>query len=297
MRSPGKQSAFRRRYVRALEAHRKSVLAGTGETWLPAFRFFVTFAARLLAAKNGVRFPARAVKDWYWTWRWRFEFLMGWLEEESVELAAEWIRPGTLVIDGGAHIGYYTRLFSRMAGKDGLVWAFEPETENFGLLAGNVAGRSNVRLFEAALGGNEQEALLHLSPGSTNHCLMPGYTANPGTLPIHIHALDAMDVPEYRAIFVKLDVEGSELAALRGMARTLHVFTEVFLLVECNPEALRVFGATPADLLDELGRYGLEVWTIGGAGLAPVDLGAVEGVSNWFCKKPLTGRLFSDFTG
>lgn len=80
MRSPGKQSAFRRRYVRALEAHRKSVLAGTGETWLPAFRFFVTFAARLLAAKNGVRFPARAVKDWYWTWRWRFEFLMGWLE-------------------------------------------------------------------------------------------------------------------------------------------------------------------------------------------------------------------------
>ena len=297
MRVPGKRTAFRRRYVRVLEAYRKSVQAGTGETWQPAFRFLVTLAARILAAKDRMKFPARSLDDWYWTWRWRLEFLMGWLEEESVALAAEWIGPGTLVVDGGAHIGYYTRLFSRMAGDDGMVWAFEPEIENFGLLRRNVAGRGNVRLFEAALGAVEREALLHLSPGSTNHCLMAGYTANEGTLPIHIHALDAMDVPEYRAIFVKLDVEGSELEALRGMARTLHTFPEVYLLVECNVEALRVFGATPAELLLELTRQGLEVWNVGEAGLAPVDLRAMDGVSNWFCKKPSAGRLFRDFAG
>jgi len=47
------------------------------------------------------------------------------------------IKEGQVVVDVGAHIGYYTVLLARMVGK-GRVFAFEPEPSNFSLLAKNV---------------------------------------------------------------------------------------------------------------------------------------------------------------
>src|SRR6266446_717422 len=37
------------------------------------------------------------------------------------------VRPGMRVVDVGAHVGYYTLLFSRLVGQSGQVFAFEPE--------------------------------------------------------------------------------------------------------------------------------------------------------------------------
>src|SRR5256885_8821899 len=52
---------------------------------------------------------------------------------ETSLLAAE-IRPGMTIVDVGANIGYYTLLFSKLAGDNGRVYAFEPEPQNFALL-------------------------------------------------------------------------------------------------------------------------------------------------------------------
>src|SRR6266571_1746987 len=37
------------------------------------------------------------------------------------------VKPGMRVVDVGAHVGYYTLLFSRAVGEPGQVFAFEPE--------------------------------------------------------------------------------------------------------------------------------------------------------------------------
>jgi FkbM family methyltransferase len=39
----------------------------------------------------------------------------------------KFIKPGMRVVDIGAHIGYYTILFSILVGKEGKVYDFEPE--------------------------------------------------------------------------------------------------------------------------------------------------------------------------
>jgi hypothetical protein len=49
---------------------------------------------------------------------------------------------------------------------------------------------------------------------------------------------------------IKLDVEGGEIQALRGMERTLARATKLVLFVECNPSALAAAGGSVAGLLD-----------------------------------------------
>ena len=48
------------------------------------------------------------------------------------------IKPGNIVIDIGAHIGYYTLIFAELVGDSGKVFSFEPESKNFELLTKNV---------------------------------------------------------------------------------------------------------------------------------------------------------------
>ena len=61
--------------------------------------------------------------------------------------------PGDLVIDGGAHIGFFTLLASCCVGPTGRVMAFEPSSTTAEILRANVQlnGRTNITIVEAAL--------------------------------------------------------------------------------------------------------------------------------------------------
>ena len=54
-----------------------------------------------------------------------------------------------------------------------------------------------------------------------------------------------------RVDIVKMDIEGAELAALRGMRRTIADSPGLALVMEYNPAALRAFGHEPVAALDE----------------------------------------------
>src|SRR5207248_9536605 len=61
---------------------------------------------------------------------------------------------------------------------------------------------------------------------------------------------------------VKLDIEGSELAALRGMAKLLGRESAPVLVIECNPVALERQGASYRAVLDELDARGYRALVI-----------------------------------
>lgn len=61
---------------------------------------------------------------------------------------------------------------------------------------------------------------------------------------------------------VKLDLEGGEVEALRGMGQTLARARRLRLFVECNPRALSIAGSEPAELLGLLTAAGFEVRVI-----------------------------------
>lgn len=160
----------------------------------------------------------------------------------------EWVSAGDWVIDVGANVGHYTAQLSRLVGPAGRVLAFEPVPETFELLAANmgVAGARNVTLVNAAASaemGSARVSLPQFSSGLTNY-YRAGITSEDGDLSVLMLPLDNL-IPSARVTLVKVDVEGYEYQALRGMRG---------LLCRDRPRLIVEGGSTEVEtLLEEFG--------------------------------------------
>ncbi len=74
----------------------------------------------------------------------RLELILGSYEEDTVAFMRQIVKPGMTVVDVGAHVGYYTRLFSKLVNGTGQVISFEPHPKTFNVLRRNTAGLANV---------------------------------------------------------------------------------------------------------------------------------------------------------
>jgi FkbM family methyltransferase len=249
-------------YQRALRWH-ASPAAGAQKYRRRMFEKAISASVPILSRWTHTAFSERTKGGWYWIDRFRFELMMNWFEVESVSWCRRLIAPGMTVIDVGAHIGYYTRILSGLVGPTGQVLAFEPEADNLSLLRHNTGGKTyrNVRSFNLALGDRNGEALLYLSQGNSDHSLCRDYRVSTETRVIPIRTLDAM-LTEQRVStidFVKIDVEGAELAVLEGMRQTVERSPDVAMLIECNPVAQTSAGASPGQLIARISELGFIV--------------------------------------
>ncbi len=257
------ESRAHRFYERALARYRRESAGLLHRTYRAGFERAIRAAAIALARAQRIRFPARAIGGWWSIERWRFEFLMQWAEYPSVQACRRLIRPGMTVIDIGAHIGYYTRIFSELVGPTGRVLAFEAEPENFNLLRAHVSGAKyrNVEVLPYAVADRAGKLLLHLSPGHTNHSLVDGYTDSKGANEVETVPLDPFLAGRGidRVDFVKIDVEGAEPLVLAGMRETIARSPHLAMLVELNPIALRAGGNEPDALARSLENAGFRL--------------------------------------
>jgi FkbM family methyltransferase len=168
-------------------------------------------------------------------------------------------KPGFVVVDIGANIGYYTLLFAKHVGASGRVFAFEPDRENFRLLSSNVGmnGYANVTAVQAAVSNaNEQ---LELYRSETNR--MDHRTYHPGeeweTVTVRALRLDDYFGPDARRVdLVKMDIQGSEPSALAGMTQILTENASVLLITEFWPHGLTAARHNPAEYLARLSQLG-----------------------------------------
>src|SRR5690606_26233032 len=145
--------------------------------------------------------------------------LNGTYEPGQTRPAEELIRPGATVMDVGAHVGYYTLLFSRLAGPAGRVVAFEPNPRNLPVLRWHVARNrcGNVRVEAAAAAERTGAARFERGGGSGT-----GRLAESGAVEVRTIRLDDfMSAEGAGPDVVKIDVEGAELDVLRGAADML----------------------------------------------------------------------------
>jgi len=165
------------------------------------------------------------------------------------------IRPGDVVFDIGAHIGYYTLLFSRLVGEQGKVLAFEPDPTNFGLLQQNVLlnGCANVALYNVAVSDQAGSLSLYLSHDNAgDHRIWKPEEFRP-SVAVQAIALDLfINSRPFRVDFVKMDIQGAEAAALNGMIGLLRQQTRLTLVTEFWPFGLKRAGASAEDFLHAL---------------------------------------------
>lgn len=189
------------------------------------------------------------------------------VEEDEMALLPKLIGPKDQVIDIGANFAYYTVRLAELC-REGEVHAFEPIPGTFRTCRRIVKhfGLKNVRLHEAGVGaetatlsfqvplqeiGTPSAGQAHLS--GRNNQLAGHESYHPFARHQEVRCqVMALDDPAWaarfqRLSFVKIDIEGAEIFALRGMQKLLSRFQPVILLEVC-PFFLQGFGVSEDDL-------------------------------------------------
>jgi FkbM family methyltransferase len=197
---------------------------------------------------------------------WRIGRARGELSYAVVDALVE---PGAAVVDAGANWGRFTARMARLVGRQGRVHSFEPSPAQRDRLEQIARGRPQVKLHGIGLSDRLCHASLRSDgePGSAHGrvALAGGQEA------IVLARLDETIRPSEAIRFIKCDVEGHELPALRGAAGTLERWRPA-ILVEIE---VRHGGSVEdtAALLEPLGYRG---WALTADGLLPLERFDVE---------------------
>ena len=194
-------------------------------------------------------------------------------------LFAPFIPADATVIDIGAHGGQFSKLFAAMAPR-GQVHAFEPSAYARSVMvpALRFNGLGNVTLIPMGLSDQPGELILHtpikrrggLGYGTAH---LGGEASGGVDQTVTLTTLDAFAGELPRLDFIKADIEGWELRALKGGEATLRRFRPV-LYLEVDEACLARAGDTPADLFDWLAALGYRGFTTPELNAAPGYAGA-----------------------
>jgi FkbM family methyltransferase len=174
-------------------------------------------------------------------------------------LYRSFVRPGDLVFDVGAHVGNRTRAFDALGCR---VVAVEPQPHVAALLRRLVGRSTSVTVVEAAVAEAAGRAPLSVSERTPTvstlttawrdaRAVEEGFRGVEWNRSVDVETttLDLLIARFGMPAFVKMDIEGGELGALRGLTRPVHALSFEFL-----PRALPAADACAARL-ESLGPY------------------------------------------
>lgn len=201
----------------------------------------------------------------------------GYFEAGPIDQLREFVPDGSLVIDVGANVGFFSLRFAEWVGDGGKVIAIEPEDQNYsGLIsalerAGLLGRVEALRVVAAA------------EPGTTFLEINPLYPAdhklsrNGTGVPVTAVTLDGLlaDKGPGRPALVKIDVQGAELLTLQGMIEILR-FARPALFVELSDQGLNKFGASVLVVLRLLSDNGYEAYWLTRTGRRKASQSEIE---------------------
>ena len=193
------------------------------------------------------------------------------VEEKEMELLPFFISREGETVDIGANYAYYTVRLARMCSK---VYAFEPIPFTFKVCNMVVKHYKlrNVVLYNKGVG--EKNEWHRFSVPVMDFGAISGGQAHFGErndnvegnetiakfnktqeVDCEVMALDSL-IDDFRNLqFIKIDIEGAEFFALKGMRKTIEKFKPVILL-EINPVFLRGFGIAEQQLKEMIDTLG-----------------------------------------
>lgn len=217
-------------------------------------------------------------------------YRLGEYEPEVTHVIRGILRAGDVAVDLGANHGWYVVVMANVVGPEGEVWAVEPGAAMVASLLANLELNPElpVTVHGVAIGDADGEVLLHhfseLPHGHASTSTL-GYedfdTERVACLTLDNLLAGAARLPA----LIKMDVEGSELKALRGAAGVLAAKQSMWV-IEVNSETSAAFGYAPAELLDSFSDD-YWVYRVASGGLLPEeDPAAAPHGTMWLCVPP-----------
>jgi FkbM family methyltransferase len=197
--------------------------------------------------------------------------------DPAVKLVDRLVGEGQAVVDVGADLGLYSSKLAELVGPSGRVHAFEPNPARHAGLAALAEAQPNIEVHPVGLSDHEGEEELHVPVKEGEAVPACGRLSPPTTdaegvrwerRPVKVSTLDReLREKTSRIGFVKCDVEGHELAVLRGAEQTLREALPA-LLVEIEERHSEAGVEATFEHLLGLGYNG---WAIGPEGPRPLD--------------------------
>lgn len=206
------------------------------------------------------------------------------------------LTPDSVFVDIGANMGWFTLTAARIARR---VIAIEPNVNNIQLLYRSLLANdiNNVNVLPYAV--SDRPSFLELeSVHSNGHVSAVGELG--GATLVEARPLDEILPDIDRLDVIKMDIEGHEPVALKGMSHTLAQFRPVIIL-EFHPAAIRAHaGLEPEVLLESLDEQGYQLAVIQHNGDISTPMSAEGIMSVWEAANreyKMAGNMHIDLMG
>jgi len=165
------------------------------------------------------------------------------------------------ILDIGANIGYTAYVFSKALTPSYKVFAFEPEERNVRILKKIATNYdlNNLILTAAAVGDREGEVEIWQNDGhhADHRVLTPEFRRQLKNTTLHIQKTPLVTIDQFLKrqqatqpiVFIKIDVQGYELAVCRGMEETLSLNPDCVVGFEYCPSIMQALGYEADDLI------------------------------------------------
>jgi len=202
---------------------------------------------KMFVDSDDVGLSAHLLMDGYW-------------EMWATEAMARFIKPGMVVADVGANLGYFTVLMGELVGESGWVHAFEPNPAMAELLRRSVnmnVGQRRTTVHAAGLSDQNGEAILCVPPREPKNATFAARHEGGLEISVPLRRMDSF--AELATVdFIKIDVEGAEEAMWRGMDGLLKQGRPLTILLEFAS----VRYADPAGFIDLMLSDGFSVFLL-----------------------------------
>jgi FkbM family methyltransferase len=218
---------------------------------------------RYIFRKQYMRVMAGPLKGYLWNTSSSYDYLLGQYEDPAtLQQFIAWLKPGSVLYDIGANVGYHSLLANRFA-TGATVYAFEPMPfvreifETHIRLNKERIGINNIRLLPVAIADAEKEVEFSNDPafrdGNTYISQSCVFNKAAGKIRVQCNSIDILISQGYKVPdIIKIDVEGAEYDVLLGARKTLTTYHPHILLAthDCHLPGVQ---QKCIDLLKDLG--------------------------------------------
>ena len=263
---------------------------------LPYLKWPIRVGQNLMAAGTLDRFIA--------LWFWKLKVL----EAFEAKILSACCEPGMTVLDVGANIGFHALRAAKEVGETGTVYAFEPDPFNSATLQHNAMLNhlSNVQVVRKAVGAETGKIQLWVSSyhSGDHRVYCPPRDSRRRPITVDVVTLDDFLDENQPVDIIKMDIQGAEGLALRGMQKLLNRNSNLLLFMEFWPFGMSRTGCSAEAHLNDLVEMGFSIdhFSEKRRQLTPIeDMGAfIEGLTNQSYanilahRRPLPEKLISE---